>query len=214
MTPVGGVPFDGAVLTGGGSTRIGEDKSLLVVRGRAMAAIVATAVRDAGADGVVAVGGDAPRLDALGVFDRVLADAHPGEGPLGGLLSAVAASTAPVVVVLACDTPELTAETPRALVTALVDADADVAVGTVDGREQPLTAAWRRESVAPIARSLFLAGERAPRTLLRLLRCARVELPPDAVRDVDRPEDLARYAPERSDAGPPDHRPSADRREP
>lgn len=185
--------FSGVVLTGGGSTRLGQDKALLAVDGRALAATVASALRGAGATEVVAVGGDRMGLDALGVFDRVVDDEHPGAGPLGGLVTALTTCAAPVAVVLACDTPEITSDTPRALVDAI--GARDVAVGIVEGREQPLTAAWRRAAVLPIAESLFRAGERAPRTLLRVLRCAPVELPTGAVRDVDRREDLARYAP-------------------
>src|SRR5205085_1408893 len=64
---------------------------------------VADALRAAGADPVVAIGGDEPALRALGL--TVVADAHPGEGPLGGIITALEAlgERAELVAVLACD---------------------------------------------------------------------------------------------------------------
>lgn len=187
--------FDGVVLTGGASRRFGTDKAMVDVAGRALAAIVASALRDGGAATVTAVGGDLEGLVALGCFDRVVADLWPGEGPLGGILTAMDATAAPIVVVLACDTPGITAECPRSLVGAMVRSEppADVAVGVVDGRQQPLTAAWRRAGATPAVRRAFESGERAPRRVLPDLRVVAVELAEDEVADVDRPLDLARY---------------------
>ena len=82
---------------------MGTDKALLVVDGQPLAVIVADALRTAGADRVVAVGGDLDGLRALGL--DAVPDLHAGEGPLGGILTALDATTEDVVVVLACDLP-------------------------------------------------------------------------------------------------------------
>ena len=82
---------------------MGTDKALLEVDGRALAVIVADALRTSGADRVVAVGGDLDGLSALGL--DAVPDLHAGEGPLGGILTALDATTEDVVVVLACDLP-------------------------------------------------------------------------------------------------------------
>ena len=55
-----GIAFAGAVLTGGRSSRMGRDKATLPVDGVPMAARVADALRRAGAEPVLAVGGDQP----------------------------------------------------------------------------------------------------------------------------------------------------------
>ena len=67
---------------------MGRDKSLLPVHGAPMVMHVVSALRSAGCDPVQAIGGDAPALAALGL--DVVGDGHPGEGPLGGVITALA----------------------------------------------------------------------------------------------------------------------------
>src|SRR5688572_885848 len=93
--------FSGAVLCGGASRRMGRDKATLVVDGEAMAVRVDRALRQAGALDVVAIGGDADDLGALGL--RMIPDDEPGTGPFPATLTALRNSTADVVVVLSCD---------------------------------------------------------------------------------------------------------------
>ena len=94
----------GAVLTGGSSSRMGTDKALLELDGAVLARRVADALVTAGCAPVVAIGGDAGRLTAHGL--AVVADRHPGEGPLGAIITALEHAEpleVDVVVVLACD---------------------------------------------------------------------------------------------------------------
>ncbi|HEU5454982.1 MAG TPA: NTP transferase domain-containing protein, partial [Nocardioides sp.] len=88
---------------------MGTDKALLEVDGIPLARRVANALRAAGADPVVAVGGDLEALGALGLHAEP--DLHPGEGPLGAILTALAATTEAVVVGRACDLPAADADT-------------------------------------------------------------------------------------------------------
>ena len=188
-----GAAFTGAVLTGGSSTRMGTDKALLEVHGRALAVVAADALTAAGADEVLAVGGDLAALARLGLDAR--ADDHPGEGPLGGILTALRHASHDLVVVLACDMPGIDATVVSALVRALADdPDADVAAADGGGQVQALTAAYRREG-RPVLAARFAAGERAVRRAIAPLRVVLVDgLTPEALADVDRPEDLRRYA--------------------
>ena len=125
-----------------------------------------------------------------------MADLHPGEGPLGGILTAFAHTTAELVVVMACDMPGVGPAVPAALAAALAaEPAAGVAVAVVGDREQPLTACWRRSSALAALRSAFDAGERAPRKVLPELGVVRVAgLPVQELVDVDSPDDLRRYA--------------------
>jgi molybdenum cofactor guanylyltransferase len=187
--------FAGAVLAGGASRRMGRDKALVSgPDGRPLALVGVDALRAAGAEEIVVVGGDEVALRALGL--PWIADLHPGEGPLGGIVTAFAHTTAELVVVLACDMPGVGPRVPAALVEALVAApDAGVAVALVGEREQPLTACWRRSSALGPLRAAFDAGERAPRHVLPGLEVVRVGgLPSLQLVDVDSPDDLRRYA--------------------
>ena len=188
--------FTGAVLTGGASTRMGQDKALLAIDGSEMASIVAASLLAAGAREVLTVGGDLAALSSLHGVDRSVPDDDPGEGPLAGILTAMRYCVDDVVVVLACDTPAITSAATLALLEALLaDSTAGVAYAEVDGRVQPLTAAWRISRSWDLVSDAFARGERAPRSVFTSLRAIAVkEVLPSAVDDVDRPSDLRRYA--------------------
>jgi molybdopterin-guanine dinucleotide biosynthesis protein A len=176
--------FTGAVLTGGRSRRMGRDKAFVGVDGEPMVRRVVRALRAAGAIEVVAVGGDEAGLLAEDL-DRFLPDVHPGEGPLGGVLVALDAAPAALVVVVACDMPDLTAEAVRTIV-AVVAADSTLAVAVAE----PLCAAWRPLRAVPILRRAFVAGERTMTAAIDLLPHVVVTVDPSALRNVNRPGDL------------------------
>jgi molybdopterin-guanine dinucleotide biosynthesis protein A len=163
--------FTGAVLTGGASTRMGLDKAFVEVGGRPLARIAVDALRDAGAAEVLAVGGDGDRL-RRDVDPRLttVADRWPGEGPLGAITTALAAARQPVVVVLACDLPRVTAAAVRAVLEAM-EFGADAAV---PGRHV-LLAGYRR-TCRTIFEAAMAAGVRAPREALDGLDVADVVL--------------------------------------
>ncbi len=166
---------------------MGTDKALIEVDGVPLARRVANALRAAGADPVIAVGGDLEALTAPGL--TVTPDRHPGEGPLGGILTALAETTEDVVVVLACDLPAADADTIRAVALAL--GDADVAAPWHDGRHELLHAAYHRRA-EPVLQAAFDAGERAPHRAVADLVVVGVDgLPAAALADADTPDDLA-----------------------
>ena len=191
--------FSGAVLTGGVSRRMGRDKALLRVGGRPLAGVVADALSGAGAEQVVAIGGDRSGLVAAGL--TVVDDAHPGEGPLGGILTAIGRLAGPglPVVVLACDLP---AADPGN-------------VAAVVGRRQWMHACWSASAGQLLAAS-FEAGERATwraaeESVANGLRIVEVAGPsPDGFRDVDQPSDLQLDRPAGEAPGDPAD-PGADR---
>ena len=175
---------------------MGRDKALLRISGRALAVVVADAMVAAGADRVVAMGGDRTALAAEGL--TVVDDRYPGEGPLGGILTALdyfQDSTQPVVV-LACDLPTADPRNVAAVVEALGDLDGPaVAVPVVDGRRQWMHASWT-PATAPLLSAAFMDGERATwraaeDSVDSGLQILEVDGPvPTGFRDVDQPSDL------------------------
>jgi molybdopterin-guanine dinucleotide biosynthesis protein A len=168
---------------------MGRDKALIEIDGEPMAARVAAALREAGAREVVVVGG-ADELADLGL--RLVPDESPGEGPLGGVLTALAAVPDDVVLVVSCDLVAPSAAAMAATVAAL-SAEADVAVPTSpEAPPQWLHTAWRR-SAGPELRPRFADGERSIGRAVKAvgLRIAWVPaLDPAALADADRPEEL------------------------
>ena len=180
----------GAVLTGGRSTRMGTDKALLTVGGEAMAVRVATALRAAGAKEVRCIGGDDAALSALGL--DVVADQHPGEGPLGALITALAATDRAIVVVAPCDLLAPDPGVQRAVLTSLLDTpDADAAIPVAGGVRQPLDGAYRRACL-PALLAVFEDGERSVKRALDALTIVEVtDIGGAGLADADTPEDLA-----------------------
>ena len=115
-------------------------------------------MRSAGASEVLAIGGDAVGLESVGL--SAIADVAPGEGPLGGIITALTVAREAVVVVTACDMPWVECSHVRSVVEAL--GEAEVAVGSADGRLQPLHAGGiggcRRSSVRSSSASAHPPG--------------------------------------------------------
>jgi molybdopterin-guanine dinucleotide biosynthesis protein A len=172
----------GAVLTGGSSRRMGTDKAQVHVDGRPMAMRVADALAAGGAVRVITVGG-APRGWGL---DHV-ADRYPGQGPLGGVITALSALVQPWVVIAACDLAWLDAATVRALVDRR--GQADVVVARTDRRE-PLCALWSRQGCLGALEAVFAAGERAMGRSWADLSVTELMVASRALTNVNTPEDL------------------------
>ena len=191
----------GAVLCGGRSSRFGRDKALATVGAGTMGDVVVAALRAAGCDPVMAIGGTAgPSLGIPTVPDR-----HPGQGPLAGLATALRWVDSGAVIVVPCDLPLLTGAHVARLWEAYRNGPADGAVVAVaDRRPQPQFGAWPASWGAPIA-DLVRAGHRAWRDALTVGEWATVALPPAALADADTEADLAALlgpgGPDRPDQG-------------
>jgi molybdopterin-guanine dinucleotide biosynthesis protein A len=172
----------GAVLCGGASRRMGVDKATLQIQGVAMARRVADVLLAAGCAPVIAVGGDSAEMRRLGL--NGVADEFPGEGPLGGVLTAL--SQGAPAAVLACDLANI----QPATVTALIDALGlhDAAIAFTD-RAEPLCAVWSPSSVA-LLRSQFVAGERAMHRAIDGLDVAWVTVAAGDLLNINTPADL------------------------
>jgi len=164
---------------------MGSDKSLLPFDGVAMAVRVSNALTAAGCTDVVAIGGDAPALAALGL--TVIADEFPGEGPLGGVITALDHfPSATAVMIAACDLPLLTSAAVGAVLASL--GAAEVAIATTD-RPQPLCSAWR-PSVAARLRTAFSGGERRLQAVLATLETRQVPVDHQELTNHNTPGDV------------------------
>jgi molybdenum cofactor guanylyltransferase len=174
----------GAVLCGGRSRRMGTDKALVEVDGVAMAERVAQALEAAGCAPVAFVGGDEA---GLGRFGRPFhPDRWPGEGPLGGVLTALV-DVGGDVIVAACDLPFLDASTIGSLLAAAAPG-VDVTVATTD-RLQPAVAWWSASARAPIE-DAWRDGVRALHEAVARLSAVAVPVDPRALHNVNAPADL------------------------
>ncbi|TVR49753.1 MAG: molybdenum cofactor guanylyltransferase [Puniceicoccaceae bacterium] len=108
MSSDGSTPFAAAVLAGGASTRMGRDKAFLDWQGRRLIDLQLDRLRALQPAELFLSG--RPGVD-YGVKDvAVITDRIRGAGPLAGLEAILDASTAPHVLVLAIDLPEISTE--------------------------------------------------------------------------------------------------------
>ncbi len=181
----------GFVLVGGRSSRMGRDKALLPYRGRALVESVASTVADA-AGAAVLVG--TPEIYG-GYGYSAIPDLYPGEGPLGGILTALAHSRSDWNLVVACDMPGLNGDVLRRLFASVEDAvpGAVLPVGP-SGRAEPLCALYHISARVALERA-FERGIRKVVDALETVPIHRIAVPDAAVFDnVNTPEDWAHYA--------------------
>ena len=100
--------FSAVILAGGKSSRMGQDKAFLEIGGQTLLARQIQLVRTAGAVEIFISGRVGVDYSAFGC--RVLHDKFADAGPLAGIERALDAATAPHLLVLAVDLPEMTVE--------------------------------------------------------------------------------------------------------
>ena len=179
----------GYVLVGGRSSRMGRDKARLPYRGGALAEWVARAVELA-AQNVTLVGN--PELGGI-------PDLYPGEGPLGGILTALQhtrhETTADWSLIVACDMPEVSAGFLQRLLAAAEASGADALLPAgPSGKLEPLCAVYHRRALAAMGRH-FARGVRKVTAALQGVPTVCISVPELApFQNVNTPEDWAGYA--------------------
>ncbi|MEX1163992.1 MAG: formate dehydrogenase accessory sulfurtransferase FdhD [Nitriliruptor sp.] len=183
----------GLVLAGGASRRFGSDKRVALLEGVPLLRRAIDAVAAVSDEVIVSTAPDRP-LPAgvdLPAGVRIVTDEPGHAGPLAGLIAGLTAASHEVVVVLGGDHAWARPVVLRALRDAVTVGGVDAAVLEVDGRQQPLAAAYRRH-VASVARQRLEAGDLRAVALLEHLDVTVVNVPGAALtaRDVDVPADL------------------------
>ncbi|ACZ38452.1 molybdenum cofactor guanylyltransferase [Sphaerobacter thermophilus] len=116
-------PLSVAILAGGQSRRMGRDKALLDVAGRALIEHVIERARPVASE-MMLIASDRPAYARFGL--RVVPDRCPQSGALGGIYTAIAEAEHPHCLVLACDMPFVNTDLLRYM--AAVPRDYDVLV--------------------------------------------------------------------------------------
>ena len=128
------------------SSRMGEDKALKPFLGRPLIQRVIDRVVPI-ADEIIVTTNRPAEYEFLNL--RLIPDLKPGRGALGGLYTAIASATFPLVAVVACDMPfvdTLLIEDARRL---MVNEDADVVIAKTEEGYEPFHALYRREVCLP-----------------------------------------------------------------
>lgn len=198
-------PISGIIVAGGASRRLGQDKRRLQLWGAAGPTLLGhtLAVLDPLCAERIVVLNDPERWPDLPA--RLVGDAYPDGGALGGIVSGLEAAAHGVAIVVAADLPLLNGGLLAALVGMLGDADALLPRSPAPGRArngrdlEPLHAIYRRSCRETLAMALR-SGERqifAALAGLRVRSPAPEELRPydpigHSFTNINTPADLAR----------------------
>jgi molybdenum cofactor guanylyltransferase len=150
----------GIVLAGGGSKRFGRDKALVQVGNEVLLARLCSVIR--GVTPSVMIVGSREKYAAFGA--ECIPDRWPGEGPLGGIITALQAAAGTgggreVNIVIGCDMPFLTSEWLAYLVQRAQASEAEVVAPRSAHGLEPLCACWRASGVEKLQR-VFEGGTR------------------------------------------------------
>ncbi len=150
----------GIVLAGGRSRRMGRPKAMLPFGPEMLLQRIVRLLGEA-VGPIVVVAAEGQELPPLADDVRIERDRRPDRGPLEGIAVGLRALEATVgaAFVTACDTPLLRPELVRRVIGLLAGFDA--AVPWIDGRAEPLAAAYR-PSVVPHAEALLSADRLRP----------------------------------------------------
>jgi molybdopterin-guanine dinucleotide biosynthesis protein A len=172
----------GAVLAGGFSRRMGRDKASLILDGSTFLDRVFGAVSGVVSE-VTVYGGSIVPTDGI-----LLQDDRPGEGPVGGLLTAMRRSRGRPVLVVSVDTPMITPDVLRSIIEPVVPSDG-VRVAFAEGRIHPLVAVYG-SNLLPIVQSRFDSGMRSVLGVIDdVERVVEVEVDAEAVFNVNTEEE-------------------------
>lgn len=166
----------GFVLVGGQSCRMGRDKALLDVEGKALFLRVADLLLPYVEE--ITLLGSVARYAGFGL--PVLEDRYPGQGPLGALYTGLRNSSYDWNLFFACDLPFLKCRLVEILLERTSETTAQAIVPKAGGRWQPLCAAYHRSCLSSLE-ALMKRSENL--SLVGLLSLLRVDVLTPAPRE-------------------------------
>lgn len=144
------------IQAGGKSERMGEDKALKPFLERPLIQRVLDRLAPI-ADELLVTTNRPNDYAFLNV--RLVSDLAPGRGPLGGLYTAIASASSPLVAVVACDMPFASARLLETAARILVQEEADVVIAKTNEGYEPFHAVYRRATCLPAIQSAIEADK-------------------------------------------------------
>ena len=144
------------IQAGGQSSRMGEDKALKPFLGRPLVQRVIERLFPI-ADELILTTNRPEEYRFLGL--PLVSDLKPDRGALGGLYTAIASATHPLVAVVACDMPFASPTLLEGASKLLTEERADVVIAQSEEGYEPLHAVYRRDSCLPAIEAAIEADQ-------------------------------------------------------
>jgi molybdopterin-guanine dinucleotide biosynthesis protein A len=144
------------IQAGGQSSRMGEDKALKIFLGHPLIQRVVERISPIADELIVTTN----RPDDYAFLKLPLvSDLKPGRGALGGLYTAIASTSNPIVAVVACDMPFASPALIEAATQLMVEEGADVVIAKSEEGFEPLHAVYRRATCLPAIEAALEADQ-------------------------------------------------------
>ena len=190
------MPATAIILAGGGSSRMGRDKTMLPVGGRPMIKHAYEQLRPYFAETLIS-SNNAAIHDFLGA--TVVADDATGKGPIMGIISALRTSTNDINFVIACDMPDIDTGLMREMLR--LGREYDVVVPRVGAdMYEPLFAVYTKDAL-PAMEELVESGNNKIIDSYGRCRVRYVDLPGRRFRNINTRAEYHGLVEKRSDAG-------------
>lgn len=184
----------GFVLAGGKSTRMGTDKAAIALNGRTLLERAIATMREVTSE--VFILGSKRLYGSLGA---VVEDIFPDCGPLGGIHAALTHSKTLFNLIMAVDTPFISAGLLRYMTERAAESGAMVTTLEINGYTQPLCAVYSREFLA-VAEAALRSGSykiaplfaRDRTVTIGAEELARFAFTPEMLDNLNTPQDLER----------------------
>jgi molybdopterin-guanine dinucleotide biosynthesis protein A len=136
------------ILAGGRSSRLGRNKALQVVGGKTLIQWTVDRLDTLSTEIIIATAHGEAIPCSSAARTKIVADIHPGKGPLAGIHSGLLASSSRRAIVVGCDTPFFSV----ALLEYMTQTSPvfDVVVPRIKENAEPLCAVYSKNCVAPI----------------------------------------------------------------
>lgn len=178
--------FTGIILAGGKSSRMGKDKSQLVVQGKTMLEHAYDTLSPLCEE--VLISSSTQNLTSFNA--KIIPDNYVNKGPLGGLQACLKASNHEYALVLSCDAPFVARSVYNELIARL--SNSPVLVSECAGREHPLIGIYNKKALPVIEESLKNDQLKLMDTLEKL-KATSIEFPKDQsdqFTNINTPEEL------------------------
>ena len=139
----------GIILAGGRSSRMGRDKTLLLIKNETLIERTVRKLRGF-VDEIIIASNHTAKYDLPGIVE--VPDSYPGMGPLGGMHAGLMVAKHQYSFIVSCDMPFFTEELARYLLER--KAGYDVVVPEIRNRLEPLCAVYSRDCIKPIEQCL------------------------------------------------------------
>lgn len=182
------VEASAVVLAGGASSRMGQDKSLVLVDGKPLIQRICEQLSRRFDE--ILISTNEPETYAF-LDARCVPDLVPGCGPLMGIRTAVEAARHDRVFVTACDVPDIDTDTVEQMLVLAEHFDCVIPRSRVG--PEPLFAVYRKAAI-PAMRDVLDSGERRISAVFPRVRTHAFDLGPARwYRNLNTREDLAAY---------------------